>query len=83
MAAARVFNMGFTFDEVINADDTVIENHHENHSVKLLVDPMSFQYLAGAEIDYEEKTRWGAIYYPKSECKNDLRLRFIFLGLSA
>jgi iron-sulfur cluster insertion protein len=49
------FQYGFTFDEMINADDTVIENHHENHSVKLLVDPMSFQYLAGAEIDYEEK----------------------------
>jgi iron-sulfur cluster insertion protein len=26
----------------------------ENHGVKLLVDPMSLQYLSGAEIDYRE-----------------------------
>jgi len=28
--------------------------HVENNGVKLLIDPMSFQYLAGAEIDYTE-----------------------------
>ena len=41
---------GFTFDEKIGEGDTVIENE----GVKLLVDPMSFQYLSGAEIDYSE-----------------------------
>lgn len=44
------FKYGFTFDEVTSEDDTVIEKN----GVKLLIDPMSFQYLAGAEIDYEE-----------------------------
>lgn len=44
------FQYGFTFDESINEGDTVIEKG----GVTLLVDPMSFQYLAGAEIDYSE-----------------------------
>lgn len=44
------FQYGFTFDETINEDDTVTEKN----GVKLLVDPMSFQYLIGAEIDYQE-----------------------------
>lgn len=44
------FQYGFTFDELINEDDTIMEKN----GVKLLVDPMSFQYLIGAEIDYQE-----------------------------
>ena len=44
------FQYGFTFDEKIGEGVTVIENE----GVKLLVDPMSFQYLSGAEIDYSE-----------------------------
>ncbi|WP_232475486.1 iron-sulfur cluster insertion protein ErpA [Permianibacter aggregans] len=44
------FQYGFTFDEVQNEDDTEILRD----GVKLLVDPMSFQYLVGAEIDYTE-----------------------------
>lgn len=44
------FQYGFTFDESINEDDTVMEKN----GVKLLVDPMSFQYLIGSEIDYQE-----------------------------
>ena len=44
------FQYGFTFDEVANEDDTVLTKH----GVQLLIDPMSFQYLAGAEIDYQE-----------------------------
>ncbi|AFK61727.1 MAG: iron-sulfur cluster insertion protein ErpA [Advenella sp.] len=44
------FQYGFTFDEVINEDDTTIDKN----GVQLLVDPMSFQYLVGAEIDYKE-----------------------------
>ena len=41
---------GFEFDEVIQDGDTCVENQ----GVKLLVDPMSVQYLTGAEIDYRE-----------------------------
>lgn len=44
------FQYGFTFDEQVQDGDTEI---HKS-GVTLLVDPMSFQYLAGAEIDYTE-----------------------------
>ncbi|MFA6314115.1 MAG: iron-sulfur cluster insertion protein ErpA [Sterolibacterium sp.] len=44
------FQYGFTFDEVKNDDDTVLEKN----GVTLLIDPMSYQYLVGAEIDYSE-----------------------------
>lgn len=43
------FQYGFTFDETKNEDDTEVENQE----VSLLIDPMSFQYLVGAEIDYK------------------------------
>ena len=44
------FQYGFTFDEVANSDDSVVEKN----GVTLLIDPMSYQYLVGAEIDYTE-----------------------------
>ena len=44
------FQYGLTFDEVQNDDDTVMEKN----GVMLLIDPMSYQYLSGAEIDYSE-----------------------------
>lgn len=47
------FQYGFTFDEAINEDDIVMEKK----GVKLLIDSMSFQYLMGAEIDYQENAQ--------------------------
>jgi iron-sulfur cluster insertion protein len=44
------FQYGFTFDESIEDGDSQIENQ----GVMLLIDPMSVQYLMGAEIDYKE-----------------------------
>ena len=44
------FQYGFTFDEKVQDGDSEIEKC----GVKLLVDPMSIQYLRGAEIDYQE-----------------------------
>jgi iron-sulfur cluster insertion protein len=44
------FQYGFTFDESINDGDSAVETA----GVTLVVDPMSYQYLAGAEIDYTE-----------------------------
>ncbi len=44
------FQYGFTFDEAVAEDDTVLDKN----GVQLLIDPMSFQYLVGAEIDYTE-----------------------------
>ncbi len=66
------FQYGFTFDETVNEDDTVVTREvaaavkaeydaedeegggGRGHPVHLLIDPMSFQYLAGSEIDYKE-----------------------------
>jgi len=44
------FQYGFTFDESQTEEDTVVEKD----GVKLKIDPMSFQYLVGAKIDYVE-----------------------------
>ena len=44
------FQYGFTFDEIVNDDDTKMEKN----GVMLLIDAMSLQYLTGAEIDYKE-----------------------------
>ena len=44
------FQYGFTFDEVVNEDDTEMSKN----GVSLLIDAMSYQYLVGAEIDYKE-----------------------------
>jgi iron-sulfur cluster insertion protein len=44
------FQYGFTFDENEEEGDTCVEAL----GVRLVVDPMSIQYLAGAEIDYKE-----------------------------
>lgn len=44
------FQYGFTFDEIVNDDDFQIEKD----GLTFLIDPMSYQYLVGAEIDYTE-----------------------------
>ncbi|MDR0736277.1 MAG: iron-sulfur cluster insertion protein ErpA [Zoogloeaceae bacterium] len=44
------FQYGFAFEERMNEDDT----QFEKDGVTLLIDPMSYQYLVGAEIDYSE-----------------------------
>jgi iron-sulfur cluster insertion protein len=44
------FQYGFTFDESVEEGDTRVDKG----GVTLLIDPMSIQYLAGAEIDYKE-----------------------------
>jgi len=44
------FQYNFAFDETLNEDDTVIEKN----GVSLLIDAMSFQYMTGASVDYQE-----------------------------
>jgi iron-sulfur cluster insertion protein len=44
------FQYGFTFEEEVNDDDTQVMKD----TVTLLIDPMSLQYLMGAEIDYQD-----------------------------
>ena len=44
------FQYGFSFDEAVNEDDTLISTAGAN----LLVDALSIQYLTGATVDYVE-----------------------------
>ena len=44
------FQYGFSFDESAEEDDIAVTND----GVTLVVDPLSFQYLMGAEVDYTE-----------------------------
>ncbi len=44
------FQYGFTFEEILQDGDTEVVTD----GVKLVIDPMSLQYLTGAEIDYSE-----------------------------
>jgi iron-sulfur cluster insertion protein len=44
------FQYGFSFEEAAAEDDAAIEKD----GVTVLVDPMSFQYLVGSEVDYTE-----------------------------
>lgn len=44
------FQYGFSFDSLVAEDDTLVEYE----GVPLLVDALSFPYLAGSEVDYEE-----------------------------
>lgn len=44
------FQYGFSFEELAAEDDAAIEKD----GITVLVDPMSFQYLVGSEVDYTE-----------------------------
>lgn len=44
------FSYGFTFDEQQKEEDAV----YQNGDVHMLVDPMSYTYLVGSEVDYVE-----------------------------
>lgn len=44
------FQYGFSFDEERAEDDIAVEND----GIILLIDPLSFQYLMGSEVDYSE-----------------------------
>lgn len=44
------FQYGFTFDEAVDEGDVSVTRD----DVTLVVDPLSFQYLEGSEIDYSE-----------------------------
>src|SRR5258708_38012979 len=44
------FKYGFTFDEEVAEDDTRMDKH----GVTLLIDPMNYQHMVGAEIDDQE-----------------------------
>jgi iron-sulfur cluster insertion protein len=55
------FQYGFSFDETVSEDDTVITKaiikkeagNQDNIIIQLLIDPVSLGFLGGAEIDYK------------------------------
>ena len=73
------FQYGFTFDEDVNEDDTSMEKN----GVMLLIDAMSYQYLVGAEIDYQEGSRRRAVRDQESERNFHLRLRFLVFRIES
>ena len=44
------FSYGFTFDEDVAEDDAVVERG----GITMLVDSLSYQYLTGSEVDFQE-----------------------------
>lgn len=44
------FQYGFSFEESIDEEDTLIEKA----GVKVVIDAMSYPYLVGARVDYQE-----------------------------
>ena len=51
------FQYGFTFDEKVHEDDAQVTKQVQLEKVvpvSLVIDPMSYQYLVGAEIDYQD-----------------------------
>ncbi|WP_111642369.1 iron-sulfur cluster insertion protein ErpA [Marinimicrobium alkaliphilum] len=44
------FQYGFTFDEALAEDDTIVDRD----GVKVVLDAMSYPYLAGSQVDYQE-----------------------------
>lgn len=44
------FSYGFTFDEDVAEDDAIVQRD----GVTMVVDALSYQYLAGSEVDYKE-----------------------------
>ncbi len=44
------FQYGFSFDEELEDDDTKIEKE----GITVVVDPMSYPYLVGSVVDYQE-----------------------------
>jgi len=71
------FQYGFTFDEVVNEDDTAMERN----GVTLLIDSMSYQYLVGAR-STTRKTSRRTVRDQESERDHDLRVRVVVLRVS-
>ena len=50
VAAVQVFNTAFSFEDTTAEDDTPVSRG----GVTVLLDSLSYQYLAGSTVDYEE-----------------------------
>ena len=52
------FSYGFTIDNEVSSDDTLLQQG----GINLVVDSMSFPYLAGAKVDYSEDLNGSRFY---------------------
>ena len=52
------FSYGFTIDNEVGPDDTLLQQG----GINLVVDSMSFPYLAGAKVDYSEDLNGSRFY---------------------
>ena len=52
------FSYGFTLDNEVSPDDTLLQES----GINLVVDSMSFPYLAGAKVDYSEDLNGSRFY---------------------
>ena len=59
-------------------DDSLVENG----GVTMVVDSMSYQYLAGAEVDYKEDLQGAQFVVQNPRCVVDLWLRKLVLDLT-
>ncbi len=71
------FQYGFTFDENEEEGDTCVEKH----GVRLLIDPMSFQYLVRRRDRLQGRPRRRPVRDPQPERHDHLRLRLVLLRL--
>ncbi len=61
---------------------TDLDELFESHGVKLFVDPLSYQYLDGTEIDYVEGANGSGFKFGNPNVSGTLRLRLLVPGLS-
>ena len=73
------FQYGLMIDE--GEGDATTDAVIESHGVKLLVDPISARYLAGAEVDFVDNITGGGLHHQESERQVHLRLRFVLQRL--
>ena len=64
------FQYGFQFEEEQTEDDEVVENL----GVKLLVDPLSSQYLGGRRGRLSRRPDGGTVYRQQPQCEHHVRL---------
>ena len=56
---------GFQYDLYFEDQTTPMDESFDSHGVKLFVDPLSYQYLDGTEIDYVESAHGAGFKFNK------------------
>ena len=72
---------GFQYDLYFEDKPTELDESFESQGVQLYIDPLSYQYLDGTEIDYVEGVHGAGFKFGKPKRIGYLRLRFFVLRL--